>query len=77
MGGGVQKEVVSEGVGIASRVFPGAPSKIYEQAISYFTVNRFFKAKTIVFIDDLLFAVDFMLFSSLHDSLCNTIVVSS
>ena len=42
---------------MASRVFfPGAPSKINEQAISYFTVNRYFKAK-IVFIDDLLFVV--------------------
>ena len=43
---------------MASRVFfPGAPSKINEQAISYFTVNRYFKAKIIVFIDDLLFVV--------------------
>jgi len=47
--------------------FPGASSKIgevfktnscsLEHAISYFTVYRCFKAKTIVFIDDTLFAV--------------------
>ena len=47
--------------------FPGAPSKIgellktnscsVEQAISYFTVNWCFKAKIIVFINDLLFVV--------------------
>ena len=43
---------------MASQVFfLGAPSKIDEQAISYFTVNPCFKAKIIVFIDDLLFAV--------------------
>ena len=35
-GGGVQKEAISEGVGVASRVFClGALSKIDEQAISY------------------------------------------
>ena len=45
------------GRGALSSVFPGAPSKIDVQAISYLTVNRFFKAKIIVFIDDLLFAV--------------------
>ena len=33
--------------------FPGALSKINEQTTSYFTVNRYFKAKIIVFIDDL------------------------
>ena len=34
--------------------FSGAPSKIEEQAISYFTVNRCFKEKiTIIFTDDL------------------------
>ena len=47
--------------------FPGTPSKIgellktnscsVEQAVSCFTVTRCFKAETIVFIDDLLFAV--------------------
>ena len=110
-GGGVQKEAISEGVGVASRVFClGALSKIDEQAISYsggsseggpplfvdqtdtqraklfletappppylrvwmsapplsqaldlalhyFTFEWSFKAKSIVFIDDLLFAV--------------------
>lgn len=53
-GRGVQKQAISEIGGVASRVFfPGAPSKIDEQAVSYFTVNRSFKAR----IDDLLFAV--------------------
>ena len=43
---------------MASRVFfPEAPSKIDEQAISYFTVSRCFKAAIIVFIDDRIFAV--------------------
>ena len=110
-GGGVQKEAISEGVGVASRVFfLGALRKIDEQAISYsggsreggpllfvdqtetlraklfmetgtpplskgldehpsplsqtldpalcyFTFEWSFKAKGIVFIDDLLFAV--------------------
>ena len=37
--------------------FPGPLSKTEEQAISYFTVSRCFKAKIIVFVDDLLFAV--------------------
>ena len=35
----------------------GVPSKIDLQAIIYFTVNRCFKAKIIVVIDDLLFSV--------------------
>ena len=58
--GAVKKEAISRGggVGVASRVFfPGAPSKIDVQAISYLTINRCFKAKFFVFIDDLLFAV--------------------
>ena len=43
---------------MASRVFfLGAPSKIDKQVISYLTVNRCFKAKIIVLIDDLLFSV--------------------
>ena len=53
---------------MASRgLFPGARSKIgelfktnscsLENAISYFTVYRCFKAKTIVFVDDPLFPV--------------------
>ena len=56
---GVQKETISEGVGgLASQVFfPGAPSKIDGQAISFFTASRCFKAKLIVSIHDLLFAV--------------------
>ena len=40
-----------------SSCFPGALSKIDDQAISNFTVNRCCKAKIIVFIADLLFAV--------------------
>ena len=57
-GRGFQKEAISDLWWVASRVFfPGALSKINEQAISYFTVNRYFKAKIIVFIDDLLFVV--------------------
>ena len=40
------------GGGDWSRVFfPGAPSKIDEQAVDSFTYNRCFKAKIIVFID--------------------------
>ena len=55
---GVQKEAISEGVEVASGVFSlGTPSKIDEQAISYYTVNLCFKAKSIVFIDNLLIAV--------------------
>ena len=43
---------------MASRgLFSGPLSKTDEQAISYFTVSRCFKAKIIVFVDDLLFAV--------------------
>ena len=39
---------------MASRVFfPRAPSKIDEQATSYFTVNRCLKAEIIIFTDDL------------------------
>ena len=50
---------ISRGVRVAPRVFfSGTPSKIDEQAISYFAVNRCFKAKGFVFIGDLLFAVD-------------------
>ena len=46
------------GVGVASRIlFLRAPCKIQEQAVSYFTVNRFLKAIIIVFTDDLLIAV--------------------
>ena len=45
--------------------FRGAPSKIDEKTISYFTVNRCFKAKIIVFIDDLSFAVGWVLFHGL------------
>ena len=55
--------------------FPGTPSKIgellktnscsVEQAVSCFTVTRCFKAETIVFIDDLLFAVGWLVFSRL------------
>ena len=40
-----------------SSCFLGAPSNTDEQAISYFTVNRCFKAKLIVVIGDPLFAV--------------------
>ena len=47
-GGGVQKEAISKGVGLATRVFfPGAPSTIDEQDISYFIFNQCFKAKII------------------------------
>ena len=58
----MKKGAISRGGGGGGRdglssLFPGAPSKIDVQAISYLTVNRCFKAKIIVFIDDLLFAV--------------------
>ena len=46
--GGIQKEAISEGVGLATRVFfPGAPSTIDEQDISYFIFNQCSKAKII------------------------------
>ena len=39
-GRGIQKEAVSEGVGVASRdFFQGAPSKINRQAISYLLIG--------------------------------------
>ena len=57
--------------------FPGAPSKINKQAISYFTVNWCFKPTTIVFIDDRFFQSAECFFHCLHDSLCNMIVVNS
>ena len=46
-GGGVfQKQAISKIVGVASRVFfPRAPSKIDEQAVSFCTVNRSFRAR--------------------------------
>ena len=58
-GGTVKKEAIFRGGGRGGllSLFPGAPSKIDVQAISYLTVNRCFKAKIIVFIDDLLFPV--------------------
>ena len=47
-GGGIQNEAISEGVGMATRVFfPEAPSTIDEQGISYFVFNQCFKAKII------------------------------
>ena len=55
MGGGRSKR--RGGGGGFLNLFPGTPSKIDEQAISNFTFDRCFKAKIIVFIDDLLFAV--------------------
>ena len=49
-GGGIQKEAISEGVGMATRVFfPEAPSTIDEQDISYFVFNQCFKAKIIFY----------------------------
>ena len=46
--GGIQNEAISEGVGMATRVFfPEAPSTIDEQDISYFVFNQCFKAKII------------------------------
>ena len=46
--GGIQNEAISEGVGMATRVFfPEAPSTIDEQDISYFVLNQCFKAKII------------------------------
>ena len=45
---GIQRETISEGVGLATQVFfPGAPSTIDEQDISYFIFNQCFKAKII------------------------------
>ena len=62
-GRGAAKEVISKGVEWPlESFFPRAPSKIDEQAISYFTVNWCFKAKIIVFTDDLLFAVGWVPF---------------
>ena len=48
--GGIQNEAISEGVGMATRVFfPEAPSTIDEQDISYFVFNQCFKAKIIFY----------------------------
>ena len=68
-GRGSKRRQFPRGWGMASRVFfPGVPSKFDEQAISYFTVFRCFKAKIIVFFNDLLFAVGWLLFfTGLHD----------
>lgn len=47
---GVQKQAISKGVeGGLSSLFSGGSGKIDEKAISYFTVNRGFKANIIVF----------------------------
>ena len=49
-GVGVQKQAISKGVeGDLSSLFSGGSGKIDEKAISYFTVNRGFKANIIVF----------------------------
>ena len=46
--GGILKEAISEGVGLATRVFfPGAPSTIDEQDISNCIFKQCFKAKII------------------------------
>ena len=56
--GGIQRKAISEGVGLATQVFfPGTPSTIDEQDISYFIFNQSFEAKSYFFIDDILFAV--------------------
>ena len=64
-GGGVQ---ISKGVGDGHLnrplKFSGAPSKIDDQAISYFTIYWCCKAKIVVFIDDLLFAVHCTFFTA-------------
>ena len=58
---------------MASRVFfPRTPTKIDEQATSYFSVNRSFRAK-LLFSSMILSAECF--FYGLYDSLGNTIVV--
>ena len=66
-GGGAQNEEISKGVGVTSqglffkefRVFLLSYLKLaaVEQAISYFTVNPYFKARIIVFIDTVFFTV--------------------
>ena len=46
--GGIQRKAISEGVGLATQVFfPGTPSTIDEQDISYFIFNQSFEAKVI------------------------------
>ena len=63
-GGGFQKEAIFEELGWPLEVFFRGIGVVFktnsclvEQAISYFTVNRCFKAKIIVFINDLLIVV--------------------
>ena len=58
---------------MASRVFfPRTPTKTDEQAISYFTVNRSFRAKLLF--SSMIWSAE-CFFHSLYDSLGNKIVV--
>ena len=70
---GSKKGAISEGGGgVASRIFfPRTPTKIDEQAISYFTVNRCFRANLLF--SSLIWSAE--CFFGLYDSLGNTIVV--
>ena len=70
---GVQKGAISEGVrGGLSSFFPRAPTEIDEQAISFFTVNRCFRAKLLF--SSMIWSAE-CFFHGLYDSLGNTIVV--
>ena len=58
---------------MASRVFfPRNPTKIDEQATSYFTVNRYFSAKLLL--SSMIWLAE-CFFHGLYDSLGDTIVV--
>ena len=67
-GGGGQNKEISEGVGLTSRGLVFQELRVFllsylklaavEQAISYFTVNPYFKARIIVFIDTVFFTVN-------------------
>lgn len=70
--GGIQRKAISEGVGLATQVFfPGTPSTIDEQDISYFIFNQSFEAK-VIFSSMIFYLLSaecvFFYFHGLHDS---------
>ena len=78
MGGGVQKEVVSEGVGIASRVFfRGLRVRFMSKQSVILPLIDFSKQKLLFSSMIFYLRSGSCFFHRLHDSLCNTIVVSS
>ena len=77
MGGGVQKEVISEGVGIASRVFfRGLRVRFMSKQSVILPLIDFSKQKLLFSSMIFYLRPASCFFHRLHDSLCNTIVVS-